>query len=90
MSPENWYKLIFILLFIKYEKEHRQKIWAAFFDGPLNLDPNQFELSTKKKIEIAREYFARKRIARHLRECISNPDYLVCQRRLIREFQELI
>ena len=74
----------------KYEKEHRQKIWAAFFDGPLNLDPNQFELSTKKQIEIAREYFAQKRIARHWRECIANLSYLACQQRLIREFHELI
>jgi len=56
----------------------------------ISKNPMIYELSTKKKIEIAREYFAQKRITRYWRECISNPAYLVCKRRLIREFAQLI
>jgi hypothetical protein len=74
----------------KYEKEHRQKMWDALLDGLLNLDPNQFDLTIKKEIEIAREYFAQKRIVRQWRESIANPAYLVCRNRLHKEFQELV
>ena len=47
-------------------------------------------MSDEKIQKIAREYFAKKKIARYLRECISNPEYKVCRDRLNREFQELI
>jgi hypothetical protein len=58
--------------------------------GSLCLNKDFFELSTKRIEKTARKYFAQKKIARYWRECISNPEYKICQRRLIREFQELV
>jgi hypothetical protein len=35
-------------------------------------------------------WYAAKKIQKHWRECISNPNYLVCRKRLLWEFSELV
>ena len=68
-------------------KANPDKPWVIHW---ISKNHNLFKLNIKSVEKIAREYFAKKKIARYLRECISNPAYKVCRDRLTREFQELI
>jgi hypothetical protein len=50
----------------------------------LSLNPNLFALDLK----VIREHFAAKLIQRKWRNAISNPNYAICKKRLLKEYKE--
>ncbi len=67
--------------------QHPDKPWSWFC---LSYNKGLFKLPQAKLVECIRQYTAAKSIARHWKVCNSNPEYLVCRKRLLHEFKSLL
>ena len=63
-----------------YANVHFAVAYKRLIESPLFLEPTFDEI---------KDYFAKKRIVRILVECMSNPSYQQCRKRLIREHGEI-
>ena len=67
-------------------QQNPDKPWDWFY---ISINKGLFKLSEAKLMECIRQHAAAKSIARHWKVCNSNPEYLVCRKRLLYEFKNL-
>jgi hypothetical protein len=87
-DKKRFYEDILALVHEKFPN-NKDEVYPPTFLHPLSfvLQCPQFLEPTFQEIK---EYFAKKRIVRILVECITNPSYLQCLKRLIREHNNLV
>ena len=86
-KPWNWYMLSSnpnITLDIVQQNQDNPWDWYC-----LSSNPNIFKLSDENIITHIRHYIASNRIKRFWKTCNSDPNYSVCRKRLLREYNSL-
>ena len=68
-------------------QQNPDKPWSWFCSS---YNKALFKLPQAKIVECIRQHIAAKSIARHWKVCNSNPEYLVCRKRLLHEFKSLL
>ena len=86
-KPWNWFYISYNPN-ITWEiiQQNPDKAWDWFY---VSTNKGLFKLPQAKLVECIRQHIAAKSIARHWKVCNSNPEYLVCRKRLLCEFKSL-
>jgi hypothetical protein len=67
-----------------------KEMYNIFISGVISSLVSRFDTYSIQLQSIKRKFFASVMIQRQWRECNSNPSYMICQKRLLREITELV
>lgn len=70
---------------IVHENPNKPWDWYSIFDNPSIYKPDTAFIS-----KFVREWQAKNTICRAIMKCYTNPDYKICQKRLLREYETIV